>query len=36
MPYFNLLEILTLENIYRFKVALSDTKLLTIKLISNY
>ena len=29
MPYFNLLEILTLENIYKFKVALFTDKLLT-------
>ena len=27
MPYFNLLEILTLENIYKFKVALFHTKI---------
>ena len=31
MPYFNLLEIITLENIYKFKVALSHIKLLTMQ-----
>ena len=32
MPYFNLLEILTIENIYKFKVALfTRIKLLTMQ-----